>query len=147
MKLLKYSRLFFAAGAVLAMMLLLSGCGWLGGNPQIAVSPATFDFGPINPNDPVTTTFAVSNQGSGALQIDSVTTSCGCTTAQISRQSIEPNSAADLSVTFDPQVHAGATGEFVRYVYLRTNDPNNPEFEVEIRAEVVENSTSEEASR
>lgn len=127
--------LLLAAGALL--ILTIGGCS--GGAPQAAVSPASYDLGQIGPGNPVTTTFAVSNQGNGPLLIESVTTSCGCTTAQISSQTIAPGASADLTVTFDPQAHAGATGQFLRYIYLRTNDPTAPEVEVEIRVEVVEN--------
>ncbi len=125
--------------------LILAGCSWGEGTPQVTVSPVDYDFGQIGP-EPVTTTFAVSNQGNGQLQIESVTTSCGCTTAEISRQTIGPGESANLTVNFDPQAHAGAVGQFLRSVYLRTNDPANPEVEVQIRAEVIENPVAEEPS-
>lgn len=126
------------------LILAIAGCS--GGTPQAAVSPADYDFGRIGPDNPVTTTFVVNNPGNGPLQIESVATSCGCTTAQISSQTIAPGASADLTVTFDPQAHAGATGQFLRYVYLRTNDPATPEVEVEIKVEVVENPVVRESS-
>lgn len=130
--------------ASVLLMLALAGCS--GGTPQAAVSPADYDFGQIGPDNPVTTTFVVNNPGNGPLQIESVATSCGCTTAQISSQTIAPGASADLTVTFDPQAHAGAIGQFLRYVYLRTNDPATPEVEVEIKVEVVENPVDRESS-
>lgn len=137
MKRMRYVPQTFSLSALL-LALTLAGCG-LTGAPQAAVSPARYDFGQIGPDNPVTTIFVVSNPGNGPLQIESVTTSCGCTTAQISSQTIAPGASADLTVTFDPQAHAGATGQFLRYVYLRSNDPASPEVEVEIKVEVVEN--------
>lgn len=131
---------------LLLLALSLAGCSWGGGTPQVAVSPVDYDFGQIGP-DPVTTTFTVSNQGDGPLQIESVTTSCGCTTAQISNQTITPGASASLIVTFNPQAHAGTAGQFVRYVYLRTNDPATPKVEVEIRADVIEKPIAEASSR
>jgi hypothetical protein len=130
-----------------SVLLILAIAGCRGGTPQAVVSPAKYDFGQIGPDNPVTTTFAVSNPGSGPLQIESVATSCGCTTAQISSQTIAAGASADLTVTFDPQAHAGATGQFLRYVYLRTNDPTAPEVEVEIRADVPENPIAKEISQ
>ncbi len=126
-------------------VLILAGCRWGGGTPQVTVSPIDYDFGQIGP-DPVTTTFAISNQGSGLLQIESVTTSCGCTTAEINHQTIGPGESANLTVNFDPQAHVGAVGQFVRYIYLRTNDPTASEVEVEIRADVIDNPIAEEVS-
>jgi hypothetical protein len=63
----------------------------------------------------------------------------------MSAQTIAPGELASLTVTFDPQAHTGAVGQFVHFVYLRTNNPATPEVEVQISAEVVENPISEEA--
>jgi hypothetical protein len=109
----------------------------------VAVAPAIHDFGQVGP-DPVTTVFTVRNEGGGSLQVESISTSCGCTTAQISAQTIRASELAKLAVTFDPQAHDGAVGQFVRFVYLRTNDPATPEVQVQISAEVVDNTLSEE---
>lgn len=125
--------------------LILAGCSGSGA-PRIGVIPASHDFGQVGP-EPVTTVFSVRNEGSGPLRIESVTTSCGCTTAQLSADSIAPGQTADLTVTFDPQAHPGATGEFVRFVYLRTNDPQAAEVEVQITATVPDNPVSEEVSQ
>ena len=121
----------------LLLAILLGGCGLIGGVPQFSVSPQGYDFGRIGPDEPVTTNFTVSNSGSAPLKIDSVTTSCGCTTAQLSGQTVAPGATVDLDVTFDPQAHNGATGKFVRYVYLRTNDSDQPEVEVKLEVEVM----------
>lgn len=145
MKTISKPRLMFIT-IVFLPALILAGCNWGGGDPQVKVSPVGFDFGDIG-SDSVTTTFAVSNQGNGPLQIESVTTSCGCTTAEISHQTIGPGESANLTVNFDPQAHAGAVGQFLRSVYLRTNDPANPEVEVQIKANVVENSIVEQVSQ
>lgn len=125
--------------------LILAGCSGSGA-PRIGVAPASYDFGQVGP-EPVTTVFSVRNEGRGPLRIESVTTSCGCTTAQLATDNIAPGQAADLTVTFDPQAHAGATGKFVRFVYLRTNDPQAAEVEVQITATVNENPIFEEASQ
>jgi hypothetical protein len=71
--------------------------------------------------------FQVRNIGEGELMIESVSTSCGCTTAEISSNSLAPGVTADLQVTYDPLAHAGATGEFMRQVFVRSNDPDTPE--------------------
>lgn len=137
----------FALAGVVLLILTLAGCGGAGAGaaPQVAVSPAHFDFGPIG-SEPVTTVFTIRNEGQGPLHVESVSTSCGCTTAQMEADTLAPGASAQLSVTFDPQAHAGAVGQFVRYVYLRTDDPARPEVEIEIRAEVIENPVVEEAS-
>ena len=130
-------------GAML-LALTLAGCSGGGSAPRVVVAPSSYDFGQIGAN-PVTTVFTVRNEGDGPLQVESVSTSCGCTTAQMSVQTIAVGGSASLTVTFDPQVHAGAAGQFVRFVYLRTNDPATPKVEVRISAKVLENPISEEA--
>lgn len=146
MKAIRKLSLIFIIIVIFLLALILAGCSWGEGTPQVTVSPVDYDFGQIGP-DPVTTTFVVSNQGNGQLQIESVTTSCGCTTAEISRQTIIPGESTNLTVNFDPQTHTGAVGQFLRSVYLRTNDPAQVEVEIQIKANVVENSIVEEVSQ
>ena len=67
-----------------------------------------------------------------------MSTSCGCTTAKIDGRQLAPGEATDLTVTYDPLAHDGATGEFMRIVYVRSSDPNMPEANLMIRVTVVE---------
>lgn len=131
--------------AVVLPVLILAGCSG-SGTPRIEVAPASYDFGQIG-SEPVSTVFNIRNEGSGPLQIDSITTSCGCTTAQLGADTIAPSQAADLTVTFDPQAHPGSTGKFVRFVYLRTNDPQAAEVEVQITALVTDNPAVQKVSQ
>ena len=54
---------------------------------------------------------------------------------------IAPGQSANLLVTFDPAVHKDDSdlGDLIRIIYVRTNDPENSEVEVEITAKVVKN--------
>jgi len=140
---MKRVRIFGVFGAVF-LLILLSAC--TGKAPQAVASPTSFDFGEIGPIDPVSTTFTISNTGTAPLIIEGITTSCSCTAAEISEGTIAPDGSATLTVTFDPQVHDGATGHFLRYAYLQTNDPENPELKVEITLDVVENKSTQETN-
>jgi hypothetical protein len=115
--------------------LLLAACG---GTPTLAVVPATYDFGEIAADAPVTTTLRVTNVGKGELNISSVATSCGCTTAQLEETTLAPGAATDLTVTFDPQAHPGLYGPLLRMVYLQSNDPAQPEIEVPVHVMILE---------
>jgi len=139
----KFSR--YLAFIVVALFV-LTACSVGKAPPQVVISPTEFDFGDIGPQA-VTTTFVVSNLGGRLLKVESLTTSCGCTTAEISAQTIAPGDSATLTVNFDPQVHAGATGQFLRYIFLNTNDPENPELQVQIVANVVANPASQEVTQ
>ena len=105
---------------------------------QIELSATEFDFGTIPNTGPVSQVFQVRNAGDGPLAISGVSTSCGCTTAKVGNQQLAAGESTDLIVTYDPLAHGGATGEFMRLVYIRSDDPNTPEANLTIRVKVVE---------
>ncbi len=100
--------------------------------PQISVSPASFNFGnaPVGTSLPVT--IAISNSGAANLNITSMTLSdsvnyalninggsnpCGSATATLS-----PSASCTVTVTFSPQ----STGIFNSTFTISSNDPVNP---------------------
>jgi cytochrome c-type biogenesis protein CcmH/NrfF len=80
------------------------------------------------------------------LEIAGVSTSCGCTTAEIESRHLSPGEMTDLTVIYDPQVHDGETGSFLRVVYIRSNDPATPEATLTIRVMVVDPENSPDES-
>lgn len=114
---------------------LIAACG---GTPVLTVAPATIDFGAIPADRPIVTTVQVRNQGTAALRIDNVRTSCGCTTATLSATTIAAGAAAELQVTFDPQAHPGLYGPLLRIVYLSSNDPTQPELEIPVSVDILD---------
>jgi len=118
----------------------LAGYGYLqsGSAPQaptLVVEPPSFDFGTVEAK--VETTFVMYNTGDAPLQLLGISTSCGCTSARADQQLIMPGARTRLYVSFDPNAHEGIEGSVVRQVYVRTNDPAQPETTLEIRASVV----------
>lgn len=134
------------AGSTLALTVLviltlavIVGCTSATRSPgKIELSVTEFDFGTIPNTGPVSQVFPVRNAGGEKLEISGVSTSCGCTTAEIGSRSLSPGEVTYLTVTYDPQAHGGATGEFMRVVYVRSNDPETPEASLTIRVTVVE---------
>jgi hypothetical protein len=129
---------------LLAALLILAGAAAVGyaalpqAPGQIELSAAQFDFGPVPNTGPVSHTFQVHNTGRGPLEITGLATSCGCTSAKIGSTHLAPGASTDLTVTYDPLVHNGATGEFLRIVYVRSNDPNTPEASLTIHVTVFQ---------
>jgi len=105
---------------------------------RIELSATEFDFGAIPNAGPVSHVFQVHNTGAGSLAITGVSTSCGCTTAEIGNRELASGETSDLVVTYNPLAHDGATGEFMRVVYVRSDDPDTPEASLTIRVTVVE---------
>lgn len=109
--------------------------------PKISVDPPSFDFGIVKYEEGAKYTFKVQNEGNEPLQVLRLSTSCGCTKAEMNENEkiIEPGASADLFVSFDPSVHKDDSdlGEILRIVYIKSNDLTSPEIEVEFRANVV----------
>lgn len=109
--------------------------------PKIKVSPESFNLGLVKYGDIPEKIIKVKNAGSKPLKILRLSTSCGCTQAFIEEKDkiIAPGKSVDMLVTFNPAVHKDDSdlGELTRIIYLKTNDPIEPEIEVELQANVI----------
>lgn len=80
----------------------------------------TLDFGKIKEVDgPVSGSFYFVNSSSRAVQIDFVSTSCGCTTADYPTRPVEPGEICELVVRFNP---ANMSGKVYRDVTVITRN-------------------------
>jgi Protein of unknown function (DUF1573) len=107
------------------------------GPGRIELAVSAFDLGEIPNTAPVSHEIQVRNVGRGPLEIKGVSTSCGCTTAEVESWHLERGETTMLRVTFDPQVHNGELGRFMRVVYVRSNDPATPEASLTLWVTVV----------
>jgi hypothetical protein len=128
-------KLFLVSGVVGVGLLLLAFSGCSSGEPDIAVAATRHDFGTVKQGDVVTTEIAVRNRGDGNVKIESVSTSCGCTTARVRPEVIPPGSEGKLLIRYDSGSHPDK-GRIRRHIYVATNDPNQEELEVVITANV-----------
>ena len=131
-----FSRLIWPPlGWALMGLLFLAACG---GQPRVEVETERFDLGQMVNGEVVTRELVVRNTGTADLVIQQVTTSCGCTTAEVEPTVIPPGGMARLRITFDSGAHGPTLqGRLVRQVFLSTNDPERPEVVVEFSAEVL----------
>lgn len=107
--------------------------------PKITFDRTKHDFGVVPQfGGVVEAIFTVRNEGTETLEIGDITTSCSCTSAQISSASIPVGGEAELTVIFDPNLHEEPIDVFKRTVFIPTNDPNNPEAEVTIQVDIDE---------
>ena len=112
---------------------LISGCSTQLKQPKIELSTTYFDLGDINPDEGKRSeTFFVENKGTDILKILSVSTSCGCTEAEVENEEIQPGEKTKLTVTYDPSIHPGLVGNIKRVVYIQSNDPLQSEIELEL---------------
>lgn len=106
--------------------------------PQIQIETVTFDFGDVVNGDIVTRDISVTNSGAAPLVIESVSTTCGCTTATLDPMTLEPGEHGTLHIEFDSGAHGpDLNGAVTRQIYLANNDPELPDARIDFTANVL----------
>lgn len=106
--------------------------------PKAVFEPKVYDFGDVEFGQIAKYEFTLGNEGDQVLEINRVSTSCGCTKAKISQESLAPGEKTKVLVSFNPEA-MGKTiiGKSVqRFIYIRSNDSANPQVEATIHARV-----------
>lgn len=118
---------------------------------ELTLAPPLYDFGEISmAKGNVTATIALQNNGSEAVKISDVRTSCMCTTATIDGVTfgmhqnpladftIPGKSSKSMVVTFDPNAHGPeATGPIARIIQIKTNSEKTPLVEARVSGNVI----------
>ena len=111
--------------------LLLAACS--SEQPDISVEATELDLGTVVNGEMVIKELQVSNLGGVELVIDESTTSCSCTKATLSPMNIPPGESGLLHIEFDSGFHGPElTGQLIRQVFIKSNDPQQPEARVEL---------------
>jgi hypothetical protein len=101
---------------------------------KISFSETMWDFGYVPKTGRVSHTYQIKNIGPDTLIIVKVRTTCGCTTAPLSKQRVAPNQTADMKVIFNPTKIV--VGETTKKLQVISNDPVNPFAEVQFTAKI-----------
>jgi hypothetical protein len=106
--------------------------------PKVELSLDSFDFGQIEYGQIAEHTFKVKNSGQEVLEIKRLSTSCACTSAEIEKETLNPGEEVNLWVEYNTGLMTGdhAKGNQERIIYIKTNDPINPQVEITIKAYV-----------
>ncbi|MBI4972593.1 MAG: DUF1573 domain-containing protein [Candidatus Omnitrophica bacterium] len=131
-------KLFLGAGI---LFFFLTGC-WAteqrqivsNASPQAQLDPYTWDFGRIKEGRVVTHTFTLRNDSQKTLTIKDISTSCGCTASKVKNKILRPGESTAIEVKFKSK---GYSGVVQQYVYVNTDDLDNPLVRFIIKAEVV----------
>jgi hypothetical protein len=87
--------------------------------PSITFDKTSFNFGNINELEGFKThIFTFTNNGSQPLIIHDVTSTCGCTIPEWSKEPIAPGGTGTIKVTFDP---LGRPGAFRKNINVKSN--------------------------
>ena len=122
---------------MLAVTLALAACS--GQSPEIVLGADAFEFGEVVNGVIAEKDLTITNNGGVPLIIEEVSTSCGCTMAEVNPSAINPGESGVLHIEFDSGAHGPElTGELMRQIFLQTNDPDNPEVVITFSAVVVQ---------
>jgi rhodanese-related sulfurtransferase len=108
-------------------------------NTEVIITPSNQDLGEVIYGDVPTTTFTLTNFTPLPLTITRISTSCGCTSAEVVDKEIGAYESTTVNVNFDPAVHGDATdvGDITRTIYISTDNSNFPQLTSTITAYVV----------
>lgn len=109
-----------------------------GDKSAITATPSSYDFGDIEQDKgKVSTVVKIENTGDESIKLNRLSTSCGCTTAEMDMSDLLSGEVRDMKITFDPMAHPDESGPITRMVYLQTSDPVMPELSIEITGNVI----------
>lgn len=96
--------------------------------------PYTWDFGRAKQGQIVKHNFILENKTAQTLNIKEVNTSCGCTVSEVKKKTLLPGENTLIEVKFDSK---GYSGKVQQFVYVHTDNLDNPIIRYIITAEVV----------
>jgi hypothetical protein len=119
-----------------SMSILIAACG--GGAADIVLEKQELALGEVVNGEVRTIEIEVKNQGTEDLVIEAVSTSCGCTQAEIIPSTISPGESGILHVQYDSGAHGPEeVGQILRQVFIASNDPDESDVEFRFSAEVL----------
>jgi hypothetical protein len=89
------------------------GTGKRGKYPRAFAQTYSHDFGTVAPSEKLATNFKITNGSDAVLHLTVANKSCGCTSAWIEPEAIEPSESALLSVEFSMPDRPGRIAHFV----------------------------------
>ncbi len=101
----------------------ISSCSETKGEPQLALSETTHDFGKVFEEQPLTHTFVLENKGPGTLEILEVDPDCTCTVPKYDAK-IRPGGKGEVTLTIKPY---SVLKDFRKETKIKTNDKRQPE--------------------
>lgn len=106
---------------------------------EVIITPDNQDFGTVVYGDVPTTTFTLTNFTSDPLKITRVSTSCGCTSAEVEEKELGAFESTVINVSFNPALHESDEdlGDIVRTIFVQTDNSNYERVTAEITAHVV----------
>lgn len=123
-----------SVGITAAVLILAAACLLSAGlDSTLKFKENAWDFGRTKQGKSLTHVFKFTNTGTSLLKIERVTSSCGCTAALVSKESLRPGEEGEIKVTFNT---TGYEGEITKYIFIETNDTANPRQQISVSASI-----------
>jgi hypothetical protein len=106
--------------------------------PKISFNAINHDFGTIAENSIVSYDYIVANKGTDTLNITDVRPGCGCTAAKPEKNIIMPGDSTMIHIEFNS---IGRSGSQHKYIYVFSNDKENPEIRLTFSAYIEKKAT------
>lgn len=103
------------------------------GIPKISFNKTEHDFGRVIAGEKISYTFKFTNTGTGNLIITNVSSSCGCTVPEYTKDLVKPGEKGNLRITFDSKNRKGFQHKTV--TVITNTQPNTTK--LKIKAQVV----------
>ena len=100
----------------------------------VSGDPYIWDFGQAKEGVVLKHSFIFKNESKKVVNIKDVNTSCGCTASEVKKKTLLPGEEAQIEVSFKSQGYSGAVQQFV---YVNTDNLDNPIVKYIIKAEVI----------
>ena len=94
----------------------------VGNSTKVSVNQTTIDFGSFPKSEKQERTFILTNTGNQLLVIQDVTTSCGCTKVEYSKEPVRPSGTLELKVIYE----AEQAEHFNKTIRVYCNADNSP---------------------
>jgi len=131
-------RIYLVLGVALSLS--ITGC-FAQTNPQVKTELANppqqqdvWDFGPVKEGLILKHDFLLKNESGKPLKITGTHTSCGCTVSKVEKNTLLPGEETLIGVKFNS---AEYSGPIEQYVYVNTDDAENPILKFTVKAQVV----------
>lgn len=86
--------------------------------PEITFEEREHDFGKVYAGEKVSYVFKYKNTGKADLIVSNVSTSCGCTASNYTKEPLKPGSEGEIKITFDSK---GRSGRQAKTITVSTN--------------------------
>lgn len=93
-----------------------------------------FDFGKVKEGEVVKHAFVLKNKSQKTLTIKDVNTSCACAVSEVKKRTLLPKETTPIEVELNTK---GYSGPIQQYVYIHTDNLDNPIIRYIIKANVV----------